>query len=96
MNQLEKAIHNLGLKRTIHFNNQVFKLVCLIREEDKRPFQATWWKKKEVTLIAVDERGHFFLRHANGSVFSLDPVTKKEESIVKSEKEFINMIDWDE
>jgi len=96
MNLLEKIIHNLGFKRTIHHNGQLLKLVCLIREEDRRPFQADWYKGKESYLIAVDENGHFFLRHSGGYIFKLDPVTKEEERIAKSETNFLNSIDWDE
>ncbi|WP_299247467.1 hypothetical protein [uncultured Aquimarina sp.] len=95
MTPLEKTINNLGLIRTIRHNEQVYKLICLIRTEDRRPFQADWYQGKESYLVAVDENGHFFLRHSGGYIFRLDPNTKKEEQIAKSEIEFINMIVWD-
>ena len=93
MNKLEKTIKNLGIRRTINFNNQVFKLICLLREEDRRPFQAEWWRGKESYLIAVDENGNFFLRHSGGHIFRLDPISKNEEIIAKSESEFLDMIE---
>ena len=96
MTVLEKAIHNLSFKNTIRFNGKLFKLVCLIRDEDRRPFTAEWWRGKEVYLIAVDEKGCFFMRHSSGMVFRVDPLTKQEEIIAKSINEFIRMIEWDD
>ncbi len=96
MNLLEKTIHNLGHKRTIRHNEQLLKLVCLIRTEDRRPFQADWYKGKESYLIGVDENGHFFLRDSGGSVFKLDPLTQEKEHMARSETNFLNNIEWDE
>lgn len=96
MSPLEKAIHNLGLKGTLNYNDKTLKLVCLIRTEDRRPFRVKWWNKSESYLIAVTENGHFLLRHSGGAIFKLDPLTKEEETIAISEKEFINRITWNE
>jgi len=90
--QLENAIYNLGLKRTISFNNQELKLACLLREEDRRPFQADWWKGKQSSMVAADDNGHFYLRHSGGYIFKVDPVSKEEEIIAKNEREFLSMI----
>ncbi|MEW7280379.1 hypothetical protein ABW636_17445 [Aquimarina sp. 2201CG1-2-11] len=95
MTLLEQTINNLGVKGTIQHNGQRIRLVCLIHTKDRRPFQADWYKGKESYLVAVDENGHFFLRHSGGYIFKLDPNTKKEEQIAKGENEFINMIGWD-
>lgn len=93
--QLENTIHNLGIKRTINFNGKIIKLACLLREEDRRPFQADWWKGKQSYLVAVDDNGNFILRHSGGYIFRIQPADMEEEILAKSEGEFISMIDWD-
>ena len=96
MTLLERTINNLGVKGTIQHNGERIRLVCLIRAEDRRPFQAIWYSEKEAYLVAVDENGHFFLRHSGGYIFKLDSITQKEEHIAKSETDFLRSIDWDE
>jgi len=93
--QLENSIKNLGIKRVINFNGTVLKLACLLREEDRRPFQAEWWKGKQSYMIAVDDNGHFYLRHCGGYIFKVDPVTKQQEILAKNEEEFLSMIFMD-
>lgn len=93
--QLENAIKNLGIKRTINFNGETIKIACLLRQEDRRPFQAEWWKGKQSYMIAVDDNGNFILRHCGGYIFRISPATMKEETLAKSEVEFLSMINWD-
>lgn len=93
--QLEIAINNLGIKRVINFNGAVLKLACLLREEDRRPFQAEWWKGKQSYIIAVDDSGHFYLRHSGGYIFKVDPVSQEQETLAKNEEEFLSMICMD-
>jgi len=94
--QLINSIKNLGYKRKIIFKNNELKLACLIRQEDRRPFQADWWKGKQSSLIAVDDNGHFYLHHCGGYILKVDPVSKEEETISKSEGEFLSMISLDD
>jgi len=94
--QLENAIKNLGIKRTIDFGGEIVKLACLLRQEDRRPFQAEWWKGKQSYMVAIDDNGNFYLKHSGGYIFRTNPVTKKEETFAKSEGEFLSMINWDE
>lgn len=90
---LSKAINNLAFYNKIIFNDKEIRLICLIREEDRRPFHATWWKGKELYLIAVDEIGCLFLRHSGGYILKIDPRSLSEEIIAKSEAQFIGMIE---
>ncbi|HYE33072.1 MAG TPA: hypothetical protein VEH27_16720 [Methylomirabilota bacterium] len=53
---LDKAIQQLGLPNRISFGDQELTIACLIREADRRPFQAAWWKGKEVYLLGVDTK----------------------------------------
>ncbi len=94
--QLEKAIKNLGIRRTIDFDGERIKLACLLRQEDRRPFQAEWWKGKQSYMVAVDDNGNFFLKHSGGYIFRINPLTRKEETLARSESEFLGMINWDD
>ncbi|MEM7358928.1 MAG: hypothetical protein AAF431_07520 [Pseudomonadota bacterium] len=94
--QLENAIKHLGVKRLIEFNGERIKLACLLRSEDRRPFRAEWWKGKESYLIAVDDNANFYLRHCGGYVFRTNPTGAIEETLAKSETEFLSMIDWED
>ena len=93
--QLENAIKNLGFKRVINFNGTELRLACLLREEDRRPFQAEWWKGKQSYMVAADDNGHFYLPHCGGYIFKIDPVTKQQETLAKNEEEFLSMICMD-
>lgn len=90
--QLEKAIKDIGWKRTVDINSEKIKLACLIREEDRRPFQADWWKGKQSYIVAVDDNGNFILRHCGGYIFRIHPKSESEEVLAKSEGEFLSMI----
>jgi hypothetical protein len=94
--QLEKCIQNLGVRRSISFEGSVFKLACLVRDEDRRPFQAPWYKGKQSYLVAVDDDGNFYLRHSGGYIFRASPNSSEQLTIAKSEEEFLSMLDWDE
>lgn len=94
--QLEKAIKNLGIKRTIDFGGETIKLACLLREDDRRTFQAEWWKGKQSYMVAVDDNGNFYLKHCGGYIFRTNPVTKEQEILAKSEGEFLSMISSDD
>ncbi|MHC9510500.1 hypothetical protein [Kangiella sp. M94] len=96
MSQIEKAIKNLGIKRTVNLTGKSIQLACLIREEDRRPFNAVWWKGKESYLMAVDDDGNFLLRHCGGYVIYWDHSKRHEEVVAKSENEFLTMIEFGE
>ncbi|WP_444913273.1 hypothetical protein [Microbulbifer sp. PAAF003] len=96
MTSLDKAISNLGIKRTINFSGKQIKLACLLREEDRRPLQADWWKGKQSTLIGVDDNGNFLLRHCGGYIFYWCHQAQFEEVIAKSEGEFLKLIEFGE
>lgn len=94
--QLTNAIKNLGFKRTIDLKDEKIKLACLLQEEDRRPFQAHWWKGKQSYLIAVDDNGNFYLRHSGGYIFRTNRETPQEEILAKSEGEFLSMLQLDD
>lgn len=69
--QLEKYIKDLSEKRFVDFNGEKIKLACLLREEDRRPFQAEWWKGKYYYLVAEYENGNFICGIAEVKSFAL-------------------------
>jgi len=93
-NLLDEAIKNLGFKNIFRVEERQFILACLIREEDRRPLKAEWWKGKEVSIIAVDVNGNFFLRHCDGSVRYWNHQIKTDELVSPSVKSFISNIEW--
>ncbi|MFC6634289.1 hypothetical protein [Microbulbifer taiwanensis] len=92
MSQIESVIKNLGVKRVVDLGGTEVRLACLLREEDRRTFQAEWWRGKQSSLIAVDDNGNFFLRHSGGHILHIDQQDKSEALVAKSETEFLNMI----
>lgn len=96
MSQLEKAIKSLGIKRSVNLAGKSIQLACLIREEDRRPFRANWWKGKESYLMAVADNGNFLLRHCGGYVIYWDHSERRGEIVAKSESEFLSMIEFGE
>ena len=94
INFLDEAVKNLGVKNILRIGERQFTLACLIREDDKRPLKADWWKGKEVSIIAVDIDGNFFLRHCDGSVRYWNHQSKTEEVVSPSVKSFISNINW--
>lgn len=94
MRRIEKAIKNLGVERTVRIDDSKVQLACLIRPDDRRPFQAPWWKGKQCYLVAVDDDGNFFLRHPGGSIIYWNHKKQEEQTIARSEDDFLGMIEW--
>ena len=93
-NLLDEAVKNLGVKNIFRDGARQFELACLIRKNDWRPLKAEWWKGKQVSIIAADVNGNFFLRHSDGSVRYWNHRTKSDEAISPSVKNFISNIEW--
>ena len=92
---LPNAINNLGLYRLFKHEGVDYRLACLLRDEDIRPLRASWWKGKEVCVIAVDLSGNFFLRHCDGSVRYWDHSAQKDIKVAPSVRGFVSKIELD-
>lgn len=88
----DKAIRLLYMRRTFPFEDRNLTVACLIREADRRPLRAPWWRKKDVSIIGVDLDGNFFLRHCDGGVRYWDHKTQTDTIIAKSVREFFNKL----
>jgi hypothetical protein len=92
---LDEAVKNLGVKNRFQVGERQIILACLLREDDWRPLLAEWWKGKQVSIIAADIDGNFFLSHSDGSVRYWNHQTKTDEVVSSSVKSFISNIGWD-
>ena len=89
----EKAIKNLSFKRHYYYNKKLFVIASLIRNEDSRPLDASWWHGKQVSIIGSDINGNFFLRHCDGTVRLWNHKEQKDIIISPSVRDFIEGIE---
>lgn len=90
---VDRAVRQLGVRRTFRRDGRTITLACLIRDDDQRPLRASWWKGKEVTVIAVDLDGNFLLRHSGGSVRIWDHRAQAETVVAPSVREFVEALE---
>jgi len=96
MNESEyiaKAVKNLGICNQFRLGERVLTIACLLRDNDRRPLRAPWWRKKESYIIAADIDGNFFLRHCDGSVRYWDHKLQSDCIVAASVSEFISKIE---
>lgn len=89
---LERARKWLFEKRNVRHGDRTLAVACLIRGEDIRPLDGTWWRGKQVSLLGIDLNGNLFLRHSDGSVRYWDHSLQKDEIIAKSVREFVSAL----
>jgi hypothetical protein len=89
---MDNAIRNLGAWNTIRYGDRTLTIACLVRQADRRPLRASWWRKKEASIIGADLDGNFFLRHCEGSVRYWDHKTQTDTIIAPSVRDFLHQI----
>lgn len=89
LDPIDRAVRNLGIRRTFRSGDRSITLACLIRQADWRPLQAEWWRGKEVYVMGADLDGNFLLRHCDGTVRLWDHRAQADTVIAKSVKDFI-------
>ena len=67
-------------------------VAVLIREEDWRPLNASWWRKKEVCIIGADLDGNFILRHSDGSVGLWDHKAQADSVLAPGVRQFAQQL----
>jgi hypothetical protein len=90
--QFNRAVQNVGWRRTVHIGDRTIQIACLIRTGDWRPLKAPWWGGKEVCVIGAGIDGNFFLRHCDGSLRHWDHRLQKDTILAKSVSEFAALI----
>lgn len=68
-------------------------IALLVRDADMRPLDAPWWRGKQVSIIAVDLDGNFFLRHSGGAVLYWDHRLQTETVVAPRVREFVERIE---
>jgi hypothetical protein len=90
--RFDKASKRLWERRTVPHAPQDIVVAVLLRSEDWRPLEAPWWRGKQVSIIGVDLRGNFLLRHSSGAVHYWDHATQKDEVLAKGIGDFVDML----
>jgi hypothetical protein len=83
---LQKAAKWIGVKPIFEFGGREVHVVCVIPWSP--PLIAEWWRGKEVSIIAADVDGNFFLGHCDGSVRFWEHSKRSDVVVAKSVKEF--------
>jgi len=90
---IDRAIRRLWPHRTFRHGTRTITIAILIREKDRRPLTAPWWRGKQVSIIGVDLDGNFLLRHCDGSVRYWDHHSQSDTVVAASVREFVERIE---
>lgn len=90
---IDRAHAQLFLRRTFRHDGRAMTIALLVRDADRRPLDAPWWLGKEVSILAVDLDGNFFLRHSGGAVLYWDHRLQTDTVIASSVREFLARIE---
>ena|SRR5690348_13170937 len=84
-----EIFHYLYVANTFRHGERAIRLVFVLPESLWRPLKASWWRGKEVSIIAGDERGNYILRHCDGSVRLWDHARGADEVLAPSVRAFL-------
>jgi hypothetical protein len=87
---LEKAALRIGIKPIFDLDGREIHIVGVLSWSP--PLIAKWWRGKEVSIVAVDVDGNFFLRHSDGSVRYWEHSKNSESVAARSVKEFASKL----
>jgi hypothetical protein len=87
-----EVANKLYLANTFRDGIREVRLVFLLPQSLWRPLKASWWKGKEVSIIAGDERGNYVLRHSDGSVRLWDHARGADEILAPSVRAFLEKL----
>ena len=86
---IDRAIRDLFMRHVFTHDGRDITIVLLVRKADIRPLKAPWWHGPEVSIVAVDVDGNFFLRHSGGSVRYWNHRTQSETLVAPSIRAFV-------
>jgi hypothetical protein len=89
---VDRAIALLAMNHWVTVGDVEVDVALLVRDRDTRPLRAPWWRGKDVSVIAVDVNGNFFLRHSDGSVRYWHHVNATEFVVAPSVREFLRSL----
>ena len=86
--QFAKACAEYWRRNLFLADGRKITVAFLIREEDWRPLEAAWWRKKEGCIIGADLDGNFLLRHSDGSVRLWDHKAQADTVLASGVRQF--------
>ncbi|PCJ15437.1 MAG: hypothetical protein COB04_13175 [Gammaproteobacteria bacterium] len=95
MDQLSKAIENLGMNRLIRVEDREIRLAILLRKEEWRHLSAPWWKGKAASIVGVDLDGNFLLCKSSGEFIIFEREGLKETLTSKNLGGMLSMLEMD-
>ncbi|WP_147448086.1 SMI1/KNR4 family protein [Solirubrobacter pauli] len=90
--EVDRAIALLVLNHWVTVGGTEVDVALLVRDRDVRPLTAPWWTGKQVSVVAVDVNGNFFLRHPGGSVLYWHHINATEFVVASSVREFLRSL----
>lgn len=96
MDQLNKAIKNLGMIRLLRLENRESRLAILLNKEEWRHLAASWWRGKSASIVGVDLEGNFILCKSSGEFVLWVHQLSSEIHISKNITEFLSKLELDE
>ena len=87
------AFNCFWLRKFVLGEGRTVTVAVLLRPSDWRPLDAPWWRGKQVSIIAADIEGNFFLRHSGGSVRFWDHQTQADELAAPSIIDFYRRLE---
>ncbi|MCW8943716.1 MAG: hypothetical protein OQL27_03020 [Sedimenticola sp.] len=96
MDQLNKAIRNLGMNRLMRLKDRDVYLAVLLRKEEWKHLSAPWWLGKSASIVGVDLDGNFVLRKSSGEFVLWDHKLSNEIAISNSLKGMLSMLELDQ
>lgn len=89
---VERAIKRLWDKNLFPFHDGFLKIIHILPPFSSRPLRMSWWRGRDVSLIAIEENGNFFLRHCDGSVRYWIHADQRSEVVTASVKGFVRAL----
>ncbi len=95
MDQLDKAISNLGIIRLIKLKDLEVRLAILLEGEKWKNLSAPWWKGKSASIVGVDIDGNFILSKSGGEIVLWIHNQQKEKHISSKLSNMLAMLELD-
>lgn len=96
MEQLKKAIKNLGMIRLLKLESREIRLAILLNKEEWKHLSASWWRGKSASIVGVDLEGNFILCKSSGEFVLWVHQLSSEIYISHNLTEFLSKLELDE
>jgi hypothetical protein len=80
----------LYLANLFHVGDRTIRVLFLLPDSLWRPLKASWWTRKEASIIGGDDSGNYILRLSDGSVQLWDHSAQDTVLLAPSVRAFLN------